>query len=497
MSKYNVLQSLVISLTVVLISACSSNVKKADIPNTANPQEEVGKLDADINAAVLKNIDVLAKDEFEKTVKLFDEAKSDLDNKKNQDEILEDVRTGRGYLEQAYAVAGNRETKAATLFQARQAALTAGAGMHPQLRSELKDVDGDVSSRADKLETLSAEATIKLQNRYIELEKNAVVLTQLATPQAIVNGARKDGATRRAPMTLKKAEVSLKNAEGVISTNMRNPTGFESAVTQAKADAVMLSEVMTTIMQNGKSLPEGTAVNLVMQNRQIKKLKTTLIASERAAAESAAAEALLLEKNKQLSTDLTTKDGDLAATKKDLSAVNDNLNTTKKDLSAANTDLSSATKELSSAQASVEVQRAIETARQQFSADEAEAYQQGNSLLIRLKKVNFASGQAQLPGASLPVLAKVSEVAKQLKASGIKVEGHTDSTGTAEKNKTISEERAQAVATYFKSNGFQNIDVQASGYGFQKPIATNKSKEGRALNRRVDIIITPEGVITK
>ena len=324
-----------------------------------------------------------------------------------------------------------------------------------------------------------------------------MVLTQLATPQAIVNGARKDGATRRAPMTLKKAEVSLKNAEGVISTNVRNPTGFESAVTQAKADAVMLSEVMTTIMQNGKSLPEGTAVNLVMQNRQIKKLKTTLIASERAAAESAAAEALLLEKNKQLSTDLTTKDGDLAATKKDLSAVNDNLNTTKKDLSVANTDLSSATKELSSAQASVEVQRAIETARQQFSADEAEAYQQGNSLLIRLKKVNFASGQAQLPGASLPVLAKVSEVAKQLKASGIKVEGHTDSTGTAEKNKTISEERAQAVATYFKSNGFQNIDVQASGYGFQKPIATNKSKEGRALNRRVDIIITPEGVITK
>ena len=104
---------------------------------------------------------------------------------------------------------------------------------------------------------------------------------------------------------------------------------------------------------------------------------------------------------------------------------------------------------------------------------------------------------SELPEASLPVLAKISEVAKQLKASEIKVEGHTDSIGTAEVNKTISENRASDVATYFKSNGFEKIEVQSTGFGFEKPIATNKSKEGRALNRRVDVIITPEEMITK
>ena len=75
--------------------------------------------------------------------------------------------------------------------------------------------------------------------------------------------------------------------------------------------------------------------------------------------------------------------------------------------------------------------------------------------------------------------------------SEIKVEGHTDSIGTASQNKAISEKRADAVASYFKLNGFENIDVQSTGFGFQKPIATNKSKEGRAQNRRVDIVITP------
>jgi outer membrane protein OmpA-like peptidoglycan-associated protein len=199
------------------------------------------------------------------------------------------------------------------------------------------------------------------------------------------------------------------------------------------------------------------------------------------------AEVALLKKNQQLANDLSTKDQDLAKTRQNLDTVNSDLNSTKQNLDATKNDLSAAS-------ASVQVQKAMENARKQFSADEAEAYQQGSNLLIRLKKVNFASGRSELPGTSLPVLAKVSEVAKSLNASEIKVEGHTDSIGSAGQNKTISEQRATAVATYFKSNGFNNIDVEAEGYGFEKPIATNKSKEGRAQNRRVDIIITPESV---
>ena len=71
------------------------------------------------------------------------------------------------------------------------------------------------------------------------------------------------------------------------------------------------------------------------------------------------------------------------------------------------------------------------------------------------------------------------------------VEGHTDSTGSPGKNQELSQERAQAVASYFQSNGMESGKVEAVGYGFKKPLTSNKTKAGRAQNRRVDIIITP------
>ncbi len=458
------LLTLLLNSFIVIFTAvgCSSNVKKADIPNTANPQTEITKLNADLNSAVLKNVDVLAQKDFNQAVKWYDEAQSDFESKQKQDEILDDVRTGRGYLEKAYADSENQEAKAPTLFQARQAALTAGAGTRPELRSQLKDADDDVSRKANSLESASADSLIKLQNKYIELEKEATVLSQLSVSQAILNGAKKDGAYDKAPLTFKKAELSLKNAEAVIATNVRNPTGFETSVRQAKEDTSVLNDVMSTIKQNGKTLPENAALKIVMQNRQIKNLKTNLSSSAKAANESVEAESALQAKNKQLTTALDSKESDL-----------------------------------NSAQARIEIQQAMESARKQFTSDEAEAYQQGNNLLIRLKKVSFASGKSELTDSSLPLLAKVSEVAKQLKASEIKIEGHTDSTGAAEVNKSISQARAAAVATYFKTNGFEKMDIQSTGYGFEKPIATNKSKEGRAQNRRVDIIITPEQSVTK
>ncbi len=128
----------------------------------------------------------------------------------------------------------------------------------------------------------------------------------------------------------------------------------------------------------------------------------------------------------------------------------------------------------------------------QSSLFKLNSWREGNHLLIRLKSVGFASGRSELPESSLAILAKVSEVAHSLNATGIKVEGHTDSTGTEKQNIAVSTARASAVATYFKSNGFDQINVHSQGYGFEKPIATNKSKEGRAQNRRVDVIITPE-----
>ncbi len=453
--KFLVLSAIVIVNT--MFFACSANVKKADITNTANLQEEIARLNSDLATATTQNVDVLAASEFADSVKWLAVAKNDQADNEKQEKILDDVRTGRGFLEKAYEVSANRAEKALGLFEARQAALNAGAVKYPELSSDLKKLDKDVSSEAADLAKLDSKKISSLQERYVTLERRATILTRLGTTQAKFNGLQKNGAVKRAPLTYRKAELSLKNGESVISANVRNPQGYKTAVETAATDTALLNEVMMTIKQNGKNLPEAAALKMVSQNRKIEGLNTDLSASN---AESAASKAKLNAENKTLTNDLKDKE---------------------QNLNAANM--------------SVETQRAIENARTQFSSDEAEAYQVGQNLLIRLKKVNFASGRSELPSASLDLLAKVSAVAKSMNASEMKIEGHTDSVGSESQNKIISEQRASAVATYFKSNGFN--EVTSEGYGFQKPIATNKSKEGRAQNRRVDIIITPDNSVAQ
>ena len=113
MTKKNSLFSVVVgSLSCAALISCSSGVKKADIPSTANPKQEIMKFEVALSEAVSKNIDVLAPSDYKNAVKMFEEAKSDSQKGENQEEILDDVRTGQGHLAKAYEVSQNRESKA-------------------------------------------------------------------------------------------------------------------------------------------------------------------------------------------------------------------------------------------------------------------------------------------------------------------------------------------------------------------------------------------------
>jgi OOP family OmpA-OmpF porin len=464
----NYLFKTLLILVCAAITACTSGLKKVDIPSSANPQSEISKFDALLIEAREFNIDVLAKKHYASAIKMRDEAKSDLASFQKQEEILDDVRIGRGHLEQAYTLAESRQGKdtAAGVFAARRNALRAGAATNPEINKEFRKIDSDFSNSADSLSFLSTDKLVNFEKSYAGLENKSVIAMHLGAAQAKLNGAKQNGAVKRASNTYKTADLSIKQAESAISTNVRNPQGFRAAVVKANSDANFLNEVVLSINEN-KNLSETAAIKMVTQKMQIKNLKTDL---SNAARDSSINQAAMQDRNNQLSSEIISKSYDLQTMDQNLMASN---------------------KDLAQAQASLDAQRALDNARTQFSSDEAEAYQQGNSLVIRMKNMNFATGRSDVPKLSLVSLAKISEVAKYLNASAIKVEGHTDSTGTSLQNKAISEKRADAVASYFKLNGFEKIDVQSTGFGFQKPIATNKSKEGRAQNRRVDIVITP------
>jgi len=138
-------------------------------------------------------------------------------------------------------------------------------------------------------------------------------------------------------------------------------------------------------------------------------------------------------------------------------------------------------------------QKAMDNVRKDFSEDEAEVYQQGNKLIIRLKKMNFPVGQSTVPAGSKPIVQKISNIFKDFNAKSIMVQGHTDSTGSKTVNEKLSDNRAENVANILRKNGVKNT-VDAKGFGPNMPLADNQTKEGRALNRRVDVVITAKSV---
>jgi OOP family OmpA-OmpF porin len=80
-------------------------------------------------------------------------------------------------------------------------------------------------------------------------------------------------------------------------------------------------------------------------------------------------------------------------------------------------------------------------------------------------------------------------VMKQYPDLNVVIEGHTDSVGTAAYNKKLSQQRAEAVKKYMVENGIDANRLKAQGFGEDKPIASNKTKEGRQQNRRVEAAV--------
>jgi outer membrane protein OmpA-like peptidoglycan-associated protein len=77
------------------------------------------------------------------------------------------------------------------------------------------------------------------------------------------------------------------------------------------------------------------------------------------------------------------------------------------------------------------------------------------------------------------------------------IEGHTDSTGSADFNQTLSEKRADAVRDYLVNQGLDGGSLSAQGLGMDNPVADNSTPEGRQRNRRVEIIVSGEVIGTQ
>lgn len=109
---------------------------------------------------------------------------------------------------------------------------------------------------------------------------------------------------------------------------------------------------------------------------------------------------------------------------------------------------------------------------------------------LRTYELAFASASDRLQGAQWPILAAVGDLMKSNPALRIEVQGHTDSVGNAQKNQQLSERRAQMVRKILADKyGADAGRIDAKGFGQDQPVGDNKTDDGRALNRRVEIVL--------
>lgn len=108
---------------------------------------------------------------------------------------------------------------------------------------------------------------------------------------------------------------------------------------------------------------------------------------------------------------------------------------------------------------------------------------------MSLDDVAFAPGQSRLRAEASDSLAKVAEFVGQDPAKRIRIEGHTDSTGGANANQVLSQKRAEAVRDALVALGVDASRMIAVGVGAERPVASNATADGRAKNRRVDVIL--------
>jgi len=102
--------------------------------------------------------------------------------------------------------------------------------------------------------------------------------------------------------------------------------------------------------------------------------------------------------------------------------------------------------------------------------------------------INFDTGKSIVRDESKPIIEQIVQMMKQNPDLKIGVEGHTDNVGSPASNKTLSEARAKAVVSAIVGQGISADRLSPAGYGQDKPVADNNTEEGRAKNRRVELI---------
>lgn len=471
-----------------------------------NPVELVNQLSSDISQARMNQLNVLSPEWFKRAESAYISAQKDLEKGDAIADIRESVIESRDYLHKAQAIAEISRITLADAIEARKMARSAGA---IKFEKEYRRVENDFLSltRAIERDNLSYAKThqTKVIDRYRVLEVRAIKEDTIGEVRRLIAQAEAAGARKTTPLSYGQAVEQLNATDAFISAN---PYAKEKMHVMAK-DALFKAKrlVVVTAMSNQvKTMPPEEVVTLVedhlhaisaaigaqdMRDQPYATQLENIIGS----VESLKSDrAFMSEKNRALQTDMENM-------KADDQARIDALNVRVATLEGQSKEDQMAKERMARQRMAAEQRLAAEmkfnqlyvAVRNYFEAEEAEVYKQENQLVLRLKAMRFPVGKSVIMPENYHLLSKVQKAIRTFDDPRVIVEGHTDTTGSDEVNMLLSQQRAEAVREYMIANQTLLADsISAVGYGSGRPLASNATSAGRAINRRIDILIIPQ-----
>jgi outer membrane protein OmpA-like peptidoglycan-associated protein len=241
------------------------------------------------------------------------------------------------------------------------------------------------------------------------------------------------------------------------------------------------------------------AISLTLRKIEIEQLEAQIAQRQSEMAElenrAAKAESRASEAEQQIVQMMSEKqqaaEQNLARASQELAA----LQNEKTDLETVMSSLRREQEELRSSMQELQQEKTSLQGRLQAALSEvADTRESARGFVVNLPDILFDVGKATLQEEAKYALAKLAGILLIMQDLNLRIEGHTDSTGSPSFNLRLSERRADAVFDFLAGQGIETIRMKTAGYGMDRPIADNTTAAGRSQNRRVEIVIA-EGEI--
>ena len=494
---------ILLSLLAVL-SGCASTMTQPAAQQTVSVENiinEISELEREVDQARQDQIDALSPGSFAKAEVSFNKAKSGAEKGTKISSISENIAAARGHLDDARENAKVARTMMPQVIESRRMAHLAGAA---KLEKEYANVEGQFLKLTEAIEKNNINYTkknaVKVDEAYRSLELAAIKNETIGEARKVLSQAEKNDAKKYAPKSFNFAEKSLSDTDLFITNNR-----YDKDTMQVKArESLFYANRALVLTNQSKALDKmNPEEKLLWTEGFMSKISTQLVARDSRdqhindqVGNILLSIGTLQNNNKQLSKKLVFTQQELAETQAALATFEAKSIVDQKDKEVLLADQKVKEAQMMKEKEQIKEERKFNQKfteiQHAFGADEAEVYKKGNQLIIQLKGIHFSSGKAIIMPEDFQLLSKVQEAIKAFDDPSVVIEGHTDSIGSNESNQALSQQRAKAVHDYLIANKTIAGDkIISHGYGSSRPLASNETPEGRAMNRRIDVVITP------